>query len=123
MAKRLSTWVVFGAAISLAAPFSWALGADLETVATHEAVGLYAYAPERAGDCPVRYRRRGDEAWKPALDLWYDARSRECRGSIVGLEAGVRYEAEVTTGKDQVRPVGFTTVPNRRPVARVVAVP
>jgi hypothetical protein len=123
MAKRTCSVVLLLGAVLLpcTAPFSFA--GDLEAVATYEAVGIYAPAPERPADCPVRYRKAGAAQWRAALDLWYDARSRECRGSVVNLDPGTRYEAEVLTAKGRSASVAFATRPDRVPVARVVAVP
>jgi uncharacterized protein YodC (DUF2158 family) len=66
-------------------------------VATFESIGLYwkpAADPGPAG-CPVRYRTKDETAWKEGLPLWYDARNRECRGSLVQLSPGTKYEIEV----------------------------
>ena len=126
MVKRPCSVVLLGVVLlPCATPFSFATPSaqDLEAVPTHESAGLYAPAPEAAKDCPVRFRRRGASAWRFGLDLWYDARSRECRGSLVQLQAGTGYEAEVITGSGPARHVAFETWPDARPVARVVSVP
>jgi hypothetical protein len=59
---------------------------------------LYWKPPADPGPsgCPVRYRKAGDSSsWKDGLPLWYDARNRECRGSLVQLSPGTKYEIEV----------------------------
>ena len=66
-------------------------------VATFESIGLYGITqadPGPAG-CPVKYRKKDEAAWKEGLPLWYDARNRECRGSLVQLSPGTQYEIEV----------------------------
>ncbi|HUQ25152.1 MAG TPA: hypothetical protein VM140_05735, partial [Burkholderiales bacterium] len=66
-------------------------------VATFESIGLYGKSqadPGPAG-CPVKYRKKDETAWKEGLPLWYDARNRECRGSLVQLSPGTQYEIEV----------------------------
>ncbi|MFP4057870.1 MAG: hypothetical protein ACLF0G_13470 [Candidatus Brocadiia bacterium] len=44
--------------------------------------------------CQVRYRERGEEAWRRGLDLVVDRARRELRGSLFGLEPDTPYEAE-----------------------------
>src|SRR5262245_40774463 len=69
----------------------------LAFVATFESIGLYWKPPADpgTGGCPVRYRKADEKAWKEGLPLWYDARNRECRGSLVHLSPGTKYEIEV----------------------------
>ena len=96
---------------------------DVRAVPTYESVGLYWVAPERAADCRVRFRAAGEAQWRVGFDLWYDARNRECRGSIVGLKPGTRYEAELGAAEGQYnRPIRFQTWPERPPVSRTVRV-
>ena len=85
-------------------------------VATFESIGLYWKPPSDPGaGCPVRYRRLGDSSFREGLPLWYDARNRECRGSLVQLAPGTKYEIEVG-GKTIVA----STWSERFPVARTV---
>ena len=102
---------------------------DLQAVPTYESAGLYWQSPargSRAKDgpaCRVRFRAAGEERWHDGLDLWYDARNEECRGSLVHLKSGKRYEAEVgLAGGAFDHRVAFTTWPDRPPVARTVPV-
>ena len=66
-------------------------------VATFESIGLYWKPPADPGaaGCPVKYRKADEREWKDGLPLWYDARNRECRGSLVQLSPGTKYEIEV----------------------------
>jgi hypothetical protein len=87
-------------------------------VATFESIGLYWKPPADPGPsgCPVRYRKAGDSSsWKDGLPLWYDARNRECRGSLVQLSPGTKYEIEVG-GKAIVA----STWSEKFPIARTV---
>ena len=66
-------------------------------VATFESIGLYWKPPADPGaaGCPVKYRKKDESEWRAGLPLWYDARNRECRGSLVQLTPGTKYEIEV----------------------------
>ncbi|HET7365232.1 MAG TPA: hypothetical protein VFJ70_16815 [Burkholderiales bacterium] len=96
-----------------------ALGAEPRVVATFESLGVYWTPPANpgAGGCPLRFRKSGENAWRAALPLWFDARNRECRGSIVQLEPGSAYE--ISVGGQQVT---ARTWSERFPVARTVKV-
>jgi hypothetical protein len=114
----------FAFALLVSAPaLAFASQADVRAVATYEAAGLYWTVPEDAADCRVRFRKAGDPGWQVGFDLWYDGRTRECRGSLVGLKPGTRYEAELAAGdRAYSRSVSFETWPERRPIARTVRV-
>src|SRR3954464_15848460 len=89
--------------------------AEPRAVPTFESIGLYltpASAPA-SGGCPVRFRKAGDTAWREGLALWYDARNRECRGSLVQLEPGAKYEIDLS-GKI----LSATTWSDRFPIAK-----
>src|ERR671939_1304548 len=71
--------------------------AEPRAIATFESLGIY-WSPSSdpgAAGCPLKFRKQGDSAWREALPLWYDARNRECRGSIVQLEPATTYEISV----------------------------
>jgi hypothetical protein len=111
--------------LALAAGAASAQTADVRAVPTYESVGLYWTNPPfgwTSGSCQVRYRPAGQSAWKQGHDLWFDAASNECRGSIVRLTPGTTYEAELTNTAGK-RLVQFRTWPNRVPVAKTVQVP
>ena len=45
----------------------------------------------------VEFREEGGaDAWRQGLDLWFDARNGEYRGSLVELEPGTAYEVKLT---------------------------
>src|SRR5579871_5012018 len=93
-------------------------------ITTFESAGLYWTPPANPGaaGCTARYCEPGG-AWKEALTLWYDPRNHECRGSIVGLKPGTRYEIELAVAGSS--PVNFSTSTwsEKFPVARTVQVP
>ncbi|MHC4682044.1 MAG: right-handed parallel beta-helix repeat-containing protein, partial [Planctomycetota bacterium] len=74
------------------------------TVSTFECVGIY-YKVDSAdpGQCKVNYRRSGSEQWKAGLDLWFDERDSEYRGSIVGLTPDTEYEIELVCEQQNIR--------------------
>src|SRR5687767_12458542 len=92
-------------------------------VTTYESAGLYWQSPGGTAGCEVKYRKNGETAWKQGLDMWYDARDGQCRGSIVGLEAGTWYQAEMNLpGQAASRGSVFQTWSNGKPVAKTIAV-
>ncbi len=67
-------------------------------VPTFESLGLYWSREDgvKGDECYVRYRAVGEPRWKNGLPLWFDARNRECRGSLVHLQPNTSYEIEFT---------------------------
>jgi hypothetical protein len=100
------------------------LDPDVRAVATYESAGLYWTTPKPTAACRARFRPVGEARWRAGLDLWFDARNGECRGSVVHLKPGTRYEVELALAEGPwERKVELTTWPDRRPVARTVRVP
>ncbi|HYE86462.1 MAG TPA: Ig-like domain-containing protein, partial [Vicinamibacterales bacterium] len=94
-------------------------------VPTFESLGLYwkpGSDPGAAG-CSVRYRKSGDVEWKDGLNLWYDARNGECRGSLVHLAPGTTYEFELAAAGQAAASGSAKTWSENFPIARVVEVP
>lgn len=102
------------------------LRADTVTTrSTFHCISLYWTRPE-AGACTVEYRPRGEPAWQPAQNLWYDSEARtvrppprpaslpandrwfdpdggrratnQYRGSLVNLRPGTDYEIRLSAG-------------------------
>jgi len=96
-----------------------AFAAEPRTVATFESLSVYWTPPSNPGasGCPVRFRKRGENAWRDALPLWFDARNGECRGSIVQLEPGTAYDISVGG-----REVSARTWSERFPVAKTITI-
>ncbi len=92
--------------------------AEPRAVATFECLGLYFPSTDPSA-CQVAYRAAGSTEWRPALDLAYDPRNQEHRGSIVGLTPATDYEIRLTHSgrpttlrartRDDRFPVGQTT--------------
>lgn len=91
----------------------------LYAVPTFECLGIY-YQSENSDGCQIRYREMSTKDWRTGLDLVYDPRNSEYRGSLVGLKSDTEYEVELTCGQKQapiqcrtlneIFPVGQTTV-------------
>jgi hypothetical protein len=93
--------------------------AEPRVVATFESLGVYWSPPSDPGaaGCAIEFRKAGETQWRDALPLWYDARNRECRGSIVQLEPATKYELRLAGAQ-----FSSTTWSERFPVARTVKV-
>lgn len=92
-------------------------------VPTYEAVGIYWQGPGATAGCEVKYRKAGDTAWSQGLDLWYDARDTQCRGSLVSLAPNTYYQVELNLpGQAATRGLVFKTWSNQLPVLKTIAV-
>jgi hypothetical protein len=88
-------------------------------VATYECASIYWKTTE-AGAGRIRYKEVKSNTWKDGLDLVYDSRQGEYRGSIIKLVPNTEYQVELssTSAKSQVKvrtrsdnfPVGKKTV-------------
>jgi hypothetical protein len=96
-------------------------------VPTYESVGLYWSSPGAsvgAAGCEVKFKRSADSTWRQGLNLWYDARNNECRGSLVYLIPDTAYQVELNLpGSAPTRALTFRTWPSRPPVSLTVPVP
>jgi Right handed beta helix region len=82
-------------------------------VPTFHSIGLYWRPRSVSSDrtAAVSYRAATNAIWKKGHSLWLDRRvhagvperSRECRGSIVGLQPGTEYEIEIRMEPDGER--------------------
>jgi hypothetical protein len=87
-------------------------------VPTFECIGVY-YETDEVGACAIRYRAAGQSDWRDGLDLVYDPRDGEYRGSLVGLQPDTAYEIELACGgrtaalsartRSDTFPIGKTT--------------
>lgn len=75
-----------------------------KAVPTFHSIGLYWHGVGGAATAgTVRYRPANSGApWKGGLDLWYDVRNSEYRGSIVELKPDTLYDIELTAGSSPV---------------------
>jgi hypothetical protein len=100
-----------------------ACAAAPSAVSTFHSIGLY-WSPAGGSEsnaARVEFRPAGAGAWRRGLDLWFDARNREYRGSLVELEPGTAYEVKlILSGKTET----FTakTWSEKFPVKRTVDV-
>lgn len=69
-------------------------------VTTYECAGIYWKTPED-GTCRIRYKNSKTGSWKEALDLVYDARDNEYRGSIVNLTPDTNYDLELSAANSK----------------------
>jgi hypothetical protein len=94
-------------------------GQNPYAVGTYESAGIYWTTPENDA-CAIRYRQADENVWTQGLDLTYDDRDNQYRGSIIGLQPGTEYEVELSTSSEQTHftfrtrndqfPIGHTTV-------------
>src|SRR2546423_9016678 len=96
----------------------------VRAVPTYEAVGLYWSNPGASSNgCEVKFRKSGDLAWTQGLNLWFDAATSECRGSLVNLAQNTSYEAQLNLpGVAPTKGITFTTWANQKPVASTTSV-
>ncbi len=111
---------------SLLAPFSYGQApadeaANPYAVTTFECAGLYWKVPEAAA-CELRYREAHGTTWRKGLDLVYDSRHGQYRGSIIGLTPNMDYEAELSAGSANSR-VAFRTRSDVFPIGRKTVLP
>jgi VCBS repeat protein len=123
---RLSFTLIVASALVGSGVDARAQASAARAVPTYESVGLYWPAPGAvvATGCNVRFRKTGTTAWTPGLAMWFDPATNECRGSIVALDAGTAYQAELSLpGQSPARVLDFTTWSNGKPVAQRIVVP
>src|SRR5258706_12346513 len=97
-------------------------------VATYESLGLYWTPPTTpsAEGCSVIFRRVGDATFRQGLNLWYDARNNECRGSLVLLDPGTSYEVQIgLAGQSPIAGVTAATwqETDQLPIAQTITLP
>jgi hypothetical protein len=87
------------------------------TVSTFECISIY-YKTTESGNCKVFYREQDDTNWHQALDLVYDKKDQEYRGSIVGLIPDRNYEIKLAY-QNQEQFVQSGTLSEKFPVGKV----
>jgi hypothetical protein len=97
--------------------------ANVRAIPTYESVGLYWSSPGSSNGCSVQFRASGTTAWTKGLDMWFDSRDNECRGSLVNLTPNTSYEVQMgPVGGAMTHTVSFKTWSNTVPVAKTVTV-
>ena len=94
---------------------------DLYAVPTFECAGIYWKIKEN-GPCKIRYREETANSWKQGLDMVYDERDDEYRGSIVGLKPATSYLVELEVGNTK-KSINFNTRNDNFPVGKVTELP
>ncbi len=96
----------------------------VRVVPTFQSLGVYWASPGGSGGCKIQYRKAGESAFKQGLDLWYDSRNNECRGSLVQLQAGSDYEIQLgLVGQSFSRGIVTKTWSEQFPIAQTITVP
>lgn len=90
-------------------------------VPTFECAGLY-WKVQESGPCTIRYKEESGRMWRNGLDLVYDQRDGEYRGSIIGLSPNTGYMAELAN-KNSKTSVNFTTRNDKFPVGKTTVLP
>jgi hypothetical protein len=89
---------------------------ELYAVPTFECVGIY-YQSESSEPCQVQYREADALEWKNALDLVYDKRDVEHRGSIVNLKPDTEYQIQIMQ-QNQIKQLICKTLSEDFPVGK-----
>ena len=101
-----------------------AAAAEPRAVSTFHSIGLY-WSPAGASEsnaARVQFRKRGEGAWRQGLELWFDARNGEYRGSLVELEPGSAYEIRLALNSGLKASLNARTWSEAFPVKRTVEV-
>src|SRR5262245_3628502 len=99
--------------------------ANTKAVPTFHSVGLYwkpGTNPGAAG-CTVQYKKQGETAWKDGLNMWYDTRNSECRGSLVSLTPNTSYDVRMGVGSTFKAGLTTKTWNEQFKIAKTVYVP
>ncbi len=95
-----------------------------KAVTTFESIGLYWTPSSNPGStgCIVQFRRSGDTSWRQGLNLWYDSRNNECRGSLVQLQPGTTYEMRIGIGSSYSVQTSASTWSEQFPIASTITI-
>jgi hypothetical protein len=95
-------------------------------VPTFQSIGMYWTSPgaTSSGGCKMQFRKQGDSAWRDAMDMWFDSRNSECRGSIVMLQPGTQYEVQMgLPGQSFKKGLTVATWNEQFPIAQTITLP
>ncbi len=90
-------------------------------VSTYECAGLY-WKTSESGSCTIRYKEIKGNTWKKGLELVYDSRDGEYRGSIIDLAPDSEYEIELTNNSTKTR-LTFKTKDDNFPIGKTTVLP
>ena len=88
---------------------------------TYECSSIYWKTPEN-GACKLRYKELNANSWKEGLDLTYDSRDGEYRGSIIGLTSNTGYQAELSAANEKTQ-LRFKTRNDNFPIGKITILP
>lgn len=89
---------------------------ELYGVPTFECIGIYCKTGN-ANPYNVQYRINGENQWNQALDLVYDERDGEHRGSIVNLKPDTEYQIQLSH-QDGIQTLNIKTLNETFPVGK-----
>src|SRR6185295_3148191 len=98
---------------------------NVRGVATFQSIGMYWASPGASSSgCKMQFRKQGDSAWRDAMDMWFDSRNSECRGSIVMLQPGTQYEVQMgLPGQSFQKGLAVATWSESFPIAQTITLP
>lgn len=100
--------------------------------ATFESLGLYFNLAATPSNCQVQYKESTAAEWRDGHYLVYDAREKQCRGSLVLLKPDTGYDIRLSGGgetaqlqartRSEAFPIGKTTFLTDVPVDRTLRI-
>ncbi|OMH36159.1 carbohydrate binding domain-containing protein [Motiliproteus sp. MSK22-1] len=99
---------------------------DKSIVPTFESLGLYWSPTDGSNEntAKVRYRQQHETEWQDGLDLWFDERNAEYRGSLVHLTPDTTYEIELKLDQSgTTKLLTGTTWSEDFPIGEVIELP
>lgn len=90
-------------------------------VSTYECAGLY-WKIAVAGACKISYKEATGSAWREGLELVYDSRKGEYRGSIIGLQPNTAYQVRLSTQASKAE-LTFNTRDDHYPIGKTTFLP
>ncbi|MEA3192093.1 MAG: hypothetical protein QOD26_426 [Betaproteobacteria bacterium] len=98
---------------------------NVRGVATFHSIGMYWTSPGASSSgCKMQFRKQGESAWRDAMDMWFDGRNSECRGSIVQLQPGTQYEVQMgLPGQSFKKGATVATWSESFPIAQTITLP
>ena len=90
-------------------------------IPTYECAGIYWRVQEN-GACKLKYKEITDDQWREGLDLVYDAREGEYRGSMVGLRPNTAYQVELAVQSSKTS-LDFWTRSDQFPIGKITLLP
>lgn len=93
----------------------------LEIIPTFECAGIY-WKTQEEGTANIQYKAVNESSWKEGLELVYDDRDNEYRGSIINLSPDTEYQVQVSTAHSKAS-LNFKTRSDNFPVGKTTILP